>query len=147
VVLDTKQTNPPVLNSARPAISPRSGEGFCGARPPRGRAEQRFQIAKFLLAVKLYPLREPFSSGKQTDPPRHCLAPLGNTKEKCLLLFGFARARFFSSKRMRTFFCGSLPSTTRAGGGARILTRFWPARRRGLGRNARGLSGCSNGAN
>jgi len=30
----------------------------------------------------------------------------------------FARARFFSSKRMGTFFCRSLPSTIRAGGGA-----------------------------
>jgi hypothetical protein len=57
--LDTKQTNPPSLIFAQPASSPRSGEGFCGARPPRGRAEQLFQIAKFLFAVKLYPLREP----------------------------------------------------------------------------------------
>ena len=30
----------------------------------------------------------------------------------------FARARFFILIRMRTFFCGSLPSTIRAGGGA-----------------------------
>ena len=30
----------------------------------------------------------------------------------------FVRARFFTSKKMRTFFCGSLPSTIRAGGEA-----------------------------
>jgi len=56
--------------------------------------------------VKLYPLREPFSSGKQTDPPRHCLASLGNTKERCLLLFGFARlghARVLACAKTKKF--------------------------------------------
>ena len=41
--------------------------------------------------------------------PRHCLAPLGNPKEKCSLHFGFARDRFFLKKE-RTFFFGVLPS-------------------------------------
>src|SRR3989338_9155905 len=66
--LDTKQTNPPSLIFAQPASSPLRGDGFCGARPPPRRAEQPFQIVKFLLAVKLYPLREPFS--RDDDPPR-----------------------------------------------------------------------------
>src|SRR3989344_3211777 len=40
--------------------------------------------------------------------PRHRLASLGNPKEKCSLLFGFARARFFLKKES-TFFFGVLP--------------------------------------
>jgi len=41
--------------------------------------------------------------------PRHRLASLGNPKEKCSLLFGFARDQFFLKKE-RTFFFGILPS-------------------------------------
>ena len=39
--------------------------------------------------------------------PRHRLASLGNPKEKCSLLFGFARARFFLKKERVFFFRGS----------------------------------------
>ena len=61
----------------------------------------------------------------------------------------------FLLKKERTFFCGALPSMNRAGDGASMRTRFcqnyflgkriwqnlgwFPARRRGLGRNPRGL--------
>ena len=43
---------------------------------------------------------------KAPPPPRRASA---DTKEKCLLLFGFARARFFLNME-RTFFFGVLPS-------------------------------------
>jgi len=52
-------TNPRVRNKsavfdfAHRVVSPRSGEPFCGARPPRGRAEQPFLTTKFLLAGRL----------------------------------------------------------------------------------------------
>jgi len=48
------------------------------ASPRSGRARRKI----FQLAVKLYPLRESFSSGNRTEPPRHCLASLGNLAEK-----------------------------------------------------------------
>src|SRR3989344_7320475 len=53
--------------------------------------------------------------------PRHRLAPLGDTKEKCSLLFGFARDRFLL-KRKGYFSLVFCPPSIRAGGGATILS-------------------------
>jgi len=102
--LDTKQTNPPSLIFAQPANSPRSGEGFCGARPPRGRAEQPFQIAKFLLAVIFYTLREPFLNETADSPRRRSLTLA--SQQKSFLCFSFARAGFFLLKGKENFFAG-----------------------------------------
>src|SRR3989338_2247882 len=51
--------------------------------------------------------------------PRHRLASLGDTKEKCSLLFGFARDRFLL-KRKGHFSLVFCPSSIRAGGGTNV---------------------------
>ncbi len=57
--------------------------------------------------------------------PRHRLASLGNPKEKCSLLFGFARDQFLL-KRKGHFSLVFCPPSIRAGGGATILSaRAW----------------------
>src|SRR3989344_712981 len=57
--------------------------------------------------------------------PRHRLAPLGDTKEKCSLLSGFARDQFLL-KRKGHFSLVFCPPSIRAGGGAAILSaRGW----------------------
>ena len=57
--------------------------------------------------------------------PRHRLASLGDTKEKCSLLFGFARDQFLL-KRKGHFSLVFCPPSIRAGGGATILfARAW----------------------
>src|SRR3972149_3547966 len=88
--------------------------------------------------------------------PRHRLASLGDTKEKCTLLFGFARDQFLL-KRKGHFSLVFCPPSIRAGGGANadwVLRKLFfgerisqntrliffefgsrKRRRRGLGRN------------
>src|SRR3989344_396809 len=57
--------------------------------------------------------------------PRHRLASLGDTKEKCSLLFGFARDQFLL-KRKGHFSLVFCPPSIRADGGATILSaRAW----------------------
>jgi len=103
--LDTKQTNPPSLIFAHRVVSPRSGEGFCGAQPLRGRVEQCFQTTKFLLAVIFYTLREPFLNETATDSPRRRSLTLAS-QQKSFLCFSFARAGLFLLKGKENFFAG-----------------------------------------
>src|SRR3989344_3485788 len=108
--------------------------------------------------ILLYTLREPFSSGNWTNesvppPPRRASA---DTKEKCSLLFGFARDQFLL-KRKGHFSLAFCPPSIRAGGGTNadsVLRKLFfgervsqnprliffefgsrKRRRRGLGRN------------
>jgi hypothetical protein len=67
-------------------------EPFCGARPRGGRAEQRFQTTKFLLAVIFYTLLEPFLNETADSSRRRSPA----SKKIFFTFFDLRATNFFS---------------------------------------------------
>src|SRR3989339_981396 len=64
------------------------------AKPPKAAAiKNKFKnVSISVFTTSLEPI---LSKIRNERKPRHRLAPLGNPKEKCSLLFGFARDQFF----------------------------------------------------
>jgi len=70
------------------------------------------------------PLEPTLSKIPNERKPRHCLAPLGNTKKKNVPCFSDLRATDFSSKRKEHFFWCSALQVFGQCGGASMRTRF-----------------------
>jgi len=80
-------------------------------QPPRGKSPQKSSNFVQFSALCLK-MREPFLSETDAPPRRRSLF----RKKVFFAIFYFARADFFSSKRKRKLFCGTLLLTSRAAG-------------------------------
>ena len=100
-------------------------DNFCGSSG-HGQPISSSCPPKFYIVVFVGKSQNPFyGEPPRMRTPRHRLASLSDTKEKCSLLFGFARDRFLL-KRKGHFSLVFCPPSIRAGGGATILSaRAW----------------------
>ena len=94
--------------------------------PKRGAKPRGNFFGKSEMVVFVGKSQNPFyGEPPRMRTPRHRLASLGDTKEKCSLLLGFARDRFLL-KRKGHFSLVFCPRSFWAGGGATILSaREW----------------------